>query len=204
MKEMCKIGFCFLLRELIISHNHFYHLFRHLYLNNNQLSGTISPSIDNLNLAEQIYLGQNSFDGTIPSNIGSTRPNNWRFFSLHANKLTGTIPENMKLKKLYQLDLSNNRLYGTIPEDIVHDNYSTLRLLYLNNNALDGTIPANLMQMRKLKAMYFNDNRKFSVLESYGENELYLDQMSALISPIIFNHISYALCCHVHISFFQG
>lgn len=137
--------------------------FRHLFLNDNNLQGTISTSIDNLNLAEQIYLGQNNFVGTLPSNIGTNRPNNWRFFSVHDNQLSGPIHEGMKLKKVYMLDLSKNRFFGTIPSDLEAENFSTLRMLYLDNNLLTGTIPASLMLMRKMKAMFLNDNRKYTL-----------------------------------------
>ena len=130
-------------------------------MNNNKLEGTISSSIDDLHLAEEIYLGQNSFTGTLPSNIGTNRPNNWRFFSVYDNHLTGPIHEGMKLKNAYMLDLSRNDFYGTIPSDMAHENYSTLRLLYLNNNALTGTIPGSLMQMRKMKGLFLNDNREY-------------------------------------------
>eukprot|EP00584_Thalassiosira_punctigera_P021109 CAMPEP_0172549010 /NCGR_PEP_ID=MMETSP1067-20121228/18180_1 /TAXON_ID=265564 ORGANISM="Thalassiosira punctigera, Strain Tpunct2005C2" /NCGR_SAMPLE_ID=MMETSP1067 /ASSEMBLY_ACC=CAM_ASM_000444 /LENGTH=122 /DNA_ID=CAMNT_0013336325 /DNA_START=433 /DNA_END=798 /DNA_ORIENTATION=- len=64
----------------------------------------------------------------------------------------------MRLKKAYMLDFSRNEFYGTIPNDIQHENYSTLRLLYLDHNTLTGTIPASLMQMRKLKGIFLNDN----------------------------------------------
>ena len=133
---------------------------RHLYLNNNKLTGTISSNIDNLNLAEQIYLGQNLFTGVLPANIGNNRPNNWRFFSIYDNKLTGVIHPGMKLRNAFMLDFSKNGFYGTIPEDISQENYSTLRLLYMNDNMLTGTIPGSLMQIKKMKGLFLNDNGK--------------------------------------------
>jgi hypothetical protein len=135
---------------------------RHLFLNNNKLGGTIPPAIDNLNLAEQIYLGQNNFVGTLPSNIGTRRPNKWRFFSAYDNQLTGTIPEGMRLDEVFMLDLSRNEFYGTIPSDISHRDYTTLRLLYLDHNRLTGTIPGALMHILKLKGLFLNDNRKLA------------------------------------------
>ena len=137
---------------------------RHLFLNNNNLEGTIPPIIDNLHLAEQIYLGQNKFNGTLPSNIGTNRPNKWRFFSIYDNELTGPIPEGMRLNEAFMLDLSRNEFYGTIPNDISHQNYSKLRLLYLDHNKLTGTIPGALMQIQKLKGLFLNDNRKLEDL----------------------------------------
>jgi len=134
---------------------------RHLYLNNNKLTGTISSNIDNLNLAEHIYLGQNLFTGVLPANIGNNRPNNWRFFSVYDNKLTGVIHPGMKLRNAFMLDFSKNGFYGTIPEDISQENYSTLRLLYMNDNMLTGTIPGSLMQIKKMKGLFLNDNGKY-------------------------------------------
>lgn len=67
----------------------------------------------------------------------------------------------MKLKNMYMLDLSRNEFYGTIPEDITQENFSTLRLLYMDHNLLTGTIPGSLMQMRKMKGLFLNDNRKY-------------------------------------------
>lgn len=136
-------------------------LSRYLFLNNNRLTGTISPAIDNLHLAEQIYLGQNKFNGTLPINIGDNRPNNWRFFSVYDNQLTGMLHEGMNLANAFMLDFSRNRFYGTIPNDIDSQNYTTLRLLYLDHNSLTGTIPTGLMQIKKLKGLFLNDNRKY-------------------------------------------
>lgn len=134
---------------------------RHLFLNNNRLTGTIPPAIDNLHLAEQIYLGQNRFNGTLPINIGNNRPNNWRFFSVYDNQLTGILHEGMKLANAFMLDFSRNGFYGTIPSDIDRQNYTTLRLLYLDHNSLTGTIPSSLMQIKKMKGLFLNDNREF-------------------------------------------
>jgi hypothetical protein len=108
-----------------------------------------------------LYLGQNNLTGTFPSAVGTRRPNNWRFLSLYKNKLTGPLPSGMGLKNAYMLDFSNNNFYGKIPADITQANYNKLRLLYLNNNAFGGTIPENLMQLRKLKGLYLNDNCEY-------------------------------------------
>ena len=171
---------------------------KHLYLDDNKLQGTISPRIDELNLAEckllkvtihilhqsnhrmyskhcvpttkAIYLGQNNLTGTFPSVVGTRRPNNWRFLSVHKNKLSGNLPSGMSLKNAYMLDFSNNNFYGKLPNDITQGNFNKLRLLYLNNNAFAGTIPESLMQLRKLKGLFLNDNRKYTIVreEFYG------------------------------------
>ncbi|KAL7553776.1 hypothetical protein ACHAWF_017374 [Thalassiosira exigua] len=145
---------------------------RHLFLNDNNLSGTISPSIDNLHLAEDIFLGQNSFTGILPTTIGSARPNNWRFFSVHDNAIGGPIPEGMRLRRAYMLDFSRNRFFGTIPSDMSMDNFSTLRLLYLDHNQLTGTMPSSLMEMRKMKAIILNDNLLEGTIPNVEDDDL--------------------------------
>ena len=64
----------------------------------------------------------------------------------------------MSLKNAYMLDFSNNNFYGKLPNDITQSNFNKLRLLYLNNNAFAGTIPDSLMQFRKIKGLFLNDN----------------------------------------------
>lgn len=159
---------------------------RHLYLNDNRLEGTISPRIDELNLAEgksrllstpsillcaeliqlmfftDIYIGQNNLTGIFPAEVGTRRPNNWRMLSLHQNKLTGPLPSGMNLKNAYMLDFSNNNFFGKLPSDLTQANFNKLRLLYLNKNAFTGTIPDSLMQLKKLKALFLNDNCEYS------------------------------------------
>ena len=145
--QLCSLSFLF-----------FFDTGRHLFLNNNKLEGTISPAIDNLHMAEQIYLGQNKFVGGLPSNIGTLRPNKWRFFSVYDNQLSGTIPEGMHMNEAFMLDFSRNEFFGTIPSDISQQNYTTLRLLYMDHNKLAGTIPSALMQIKKLTGLFLNDN----------------------------------------------
>ena len=69
----------------------------------------------------------------------------------------------MKLRNAFMLDFSKNGFYGTIPEDISQENYSTLRLLYMNDNMLTGTIPGSLMQIKKMKGLFLNDNGTYLV-----------------------------------------
>ena len=111
-----------------------------------------------------IYLGQNNLTGTFPSVVGTRRPNNWRFFSVHQNRLTGSLPSEMSLKNAYMLDFSNNNFYGKLPNDITQSNFNKLRLLYLNNNAFAGTIPDSFMQFRKIKGLFLNDNCEYCLL----------------------------------------
>lgn len=117
-------------------------------------------------------MGQNNLSGMLPKNIGTNRPNNWRFFSLYENKLTGPIPSNMRLRNAFELDFSRNQFEGEIPDDINEENYGKLRLLYVDHNHLNGQIPQNLMSMKKMQAFYFNDNMFVGGIPEVGNAEL--------------------------------
>ena len=71
-----------------------------LYLNDNQLTGSIPPEIGNLTNLVHLSLSNNQLTGSIPSEIGN-------------------------LTNLYYLDLRNNQLSGIIP-----DNYFVCQLGY--------------------------------------------------------------------------
>jgi hypothetical protein len=86
----------------------------HLFLNNNQLSGTISSKLGDLVDLAYLWLNNNQLSGTIPSELGSLG----------------------KLKDLY---LSSNQLSGTIPSAL--GNLINLKILSLNDNQLSGIIP---------------------------------------------------------------
>jgi hypothetical protein len=62
-----------------------------LYLDENQLAGTIPSEISNLTNLERLYLHNNQLTGSIPPEIGNLT--NLERLSLHVNQLSGEIPE---------------------------------------------------------------------------------------------------------------
>ncbi|XP_073010469.1 LRR receptor kinase SERL2-like [Typha latifolia] len=99
---------------------------------NQNLSGSLSPSIGNLTNLETVLLQNNNISGKIPPEIG-------------------------RLSKLRTLDLSINHFTGEIPTSLGH--LGNLKYLRLNNNSLNGAFPvssANLKQLIFLDLSYNN------------------------------------------------
>jgi hypothetical protein len=88
-----------------------------LYLDENQLAGTIPPEIGNLTNLTSLGLGNNQLIGSIPSEISNLT--NLERLYLHNNQLTGSIPSEIwNLTNLTRLIVFDNQLTGEIPESI--------------------------------------------------------------------------------------
>ena len=81
------------------------------------------------------------------------------FLYLNQNDLSGTIPEDLRLKRALVIDLSFNKIGGTIPYSML-DRHHALRHLYLDHNSLVGSIPENLGTVGngRLRDAFMNDN----------------------------------------------
>ena len=107
----------------------------HLYLNNNQLSGTIPNWLSNLTSLTHLYLNNNQLSGEIPD---LSRLTNLQQLSLWGNQLSGEIPDLSRLTSLLYLFLDDNQLSGTIPN---LSGLTNLQQLSLSRNQLSGRIP---------------------------------------------------------------
>jgi len=88
--------------------------FRRLYQNN--LTGSIPPSLGNLTSLQELKLEKNAFSGSIPSSLGNLKA--LRFLKLNENMLTGTVPlEVLSLAivgNLTELNIARNNMDGTV------------------------------------------------------------------------------------------
>ena len=113
-----------------------------LDLSANQLSGPISPGIDdlidNLTALQVLDLNGNRLNGAIPTTLGSL--SNLIHLDLGANQLSDPIPWTQvnSLSNLIHLDLSSNNLSGPIGVD----DLTALQVLDLSSNNLSGPIPS--------------------------------------------------------------
>ena len=102
-----------------------------------------------------MYLNDNNLHGTIPSEIGNLNSLQWLW--LFDNKLTGSIPPEMKhLKNLIDFELNENLLTGTIPN--MFDEWTELEVLRLQNNQLHGPIPSSLWDLPNIRDLILNNN----------------------------------------------
>ena len=149
-----------------------------LTLYNNDLFGTIPPSLMTLPNLFYVDLGSNYLVGSIPP-ISTTL----QYLYLNTNRLTGRLPRgknglDYKLKHLWaqqcqltgrlsdridnfenleQLVLYENRISGTIPTTL--SSLSVLSYLDLSSNRLTGALPDTLLNMTSLSSLYLSRNQ---------------------------------------------
>jgi len=88
-----------------------------VWLDDNQITGTMPTSIGDLLTLESISMSQNQIAGAIPSSIGNLV--NLQQMWLFGNQLTGYVPDELKqLTNLHTLHLEDNNLEGTIASDM--------------------------------------------------------------------------------------
>lgn len=186
-----------------------------LALDANNLGGTISPSLSNLQYLSSLILDNDKLTGTIPASLGSMP--NLESLELNGNQLTGTIPASLgNLSSLSALELSNNQLSGTIPAsfgnlklngafDLSHNQltggippalgtFKSMAEMLLNNNQLTGTIPDSLGHLLYIGEIDLSSNQLTGTIPSSLENLEYVEtinfsnnQLSGNIPPELGN-----------------
>ena len=87
---------------------------QYLELQDNQLTGTISPIASFKSPLISLNLNNNGLEGTIPESLGLLT--GLIMLNLGHNTIDGTIPSTLRrLTKLQLLNIENNQLSGTIP-----------------------------------------------------------------------------------------
>ncbi len=160
-----------------------------LSLCNNNLVGTIPPSIGDLDSLTALLLWDNQLTDSIPPEIGNLT--SLTFLGISDNQLTGSIPPEIgNLINLEELYLSSNSLSDSIPPEI--GNLTNLEKLILHNNQLTGSIPpeiGNLMNLTDLN-LYYNQLTGSIPAEIGGLTNLiglylYYNQLTGSIPPEI-------------------
>lgn len=146
-----------------------------IILANNNLNGTIPPSLANLTNLYFLNLGFNNLFDTIPFSLCNLI--NLQYFFLNVNNnISGVIPPNIgNLTNLIRIDLSFNQLSGTIPSSF--SNCLSLQNLYLENNMLTGTIPESLGNLTNLQNVFLDDNQLSGSIPASLSNLTYLPRL---------------------------
>ncbi|XP_020572899.1 LRR receptor-like serine/threonine-protein kinase RPK2 [Phalaenopsis equestris] len=118
----------------------------------NQLIGSIPPSLSLSERLIAIDLSRNRLHGSIPANLVNLK--DLRYLSVAGNNLSGQIPSGLdQLSSLEMVDLSFNSLMGVIPSGLVK--LKNLSVLLLDSNKLSGKIP-NVSSVRTFNVSFNN------------------------------------------------
>jgi Leucine-rich repeat (LRR) protein len=138
-----------------------------IYMEINNFSGSLPPSIGNATTLQHLSLGQSAyagdpnagqkggFGGQIPKELGKLV--NLIELDLGGNNFTGGIPpELVNMSSLQDLDVGQINLKGEIPPWL--ENMTSLRSLILRGNELTGTIPPSLCKLVNLTRIDLSSN----------------------------------------------
>ncbi|KAF7085687.1 hypothetical protein CFC21_089087 [Triticum aestivum] len=129
---------------------------RHIYINNNSLSGPIPSGIGSLLMLQVLYLRRNQLSGPIPPTIFNMS----RIVDLRLgnNNLTGHIPSNrsFSLPMLQIFDLYRNNFGGQIPLGLASCQH--LRILTIPGNLFVDVVPTWLATLPELTAISMGGN----------------------------------------------
>ncbi|KAM1484380.1 hypothetical protein TB2_035588 [Malus domestica] len=164
-----------------------------LSLFENNLNGTIPPSICNMQYlgylsirSNQFYgemphawsvgskiwfldVGHNNLSGNIPTSLGVL--SSMEVLKLNNNNFGGVIPDSLQnCSGLRSLDLGHNKLFGNIPLWIGGSNVSLLYRLQLRSNVFTGHIPQRLCNLRNLHILDLSHNNLSSTIPKCLDN----------------------------------
>ncbi|XP_024043046.1 MDIS1-interacting receptor like kinase 2-like [Citrus clementina] len=111
-----------------------------LYVDSNQLDGSIPPEVGQLSSLVELFLFSNNLNGSVPPLGNLTHIS---LLYIRENSFSGFIPPDIgNLKSMSILDLSSNQFSGPIP--VSFGNLTNLKNLDLLYNNLSGSIPPSL------------------------------------------------------------
>ena len=127
-----------------------------LWLDFNNLVGSLPSALWNLTELKQLFLGGNPMlTGAIPAQVANL--SKLEQFSTEESSLNGEIPAALgTLSELRNVQLQKNSLSGSIPAEL--GNLTNLIQLHLNDNSLSGTIPAALGGLTSLTRLELQNN----------------------------------------------
>ncbi|KAA8534094.1 hypothetical protein F0562_031713 [Nyssa sinensis] len=129
-----------------------------LGLHADNLIGGIPPSLSNLTLLQRLSLGSNSLTGIIPDSTG--RLTNLQFFGMGQNKLSGSVPPslfNISSLSLSHIFIPANRLTGSIPQNIGLT-LPNLQRISVGGNHFEGPFPVSFSNASRMRVLDISQN----------------------------------------------
>lgn len=166
-----------------------------LYLDYNNLKGTMPSSLGNISAMYSFQMGGNQLTGTLPSSIGKLT--NLNGFSLYDNQLTGTLPASFSnLKQLTTIFMWNNQLTGSLS---VLENCANPVDFELSYNQFTGSLP-NLQHIENMFELNLDHNQftgeipySYSYFKVQSQITLDNNQLSGVVPTSLTNLDLYAI-----------
>ncbi|XP_017251211.2 receptor like protein 22 [Daucus carota subsp. sativus] len=122
-------------------------------VNNNRITGEISPMICGVKSLKVLDLSSNNMSGPIPQCLA----NSLKALFLQKNNFSGTIPQTYpKECDLRVMDMSQNRFTGEVPKSL--SNCKMLQILDLSKNQMKQTFPTWLGSLPQLQVLLLHFN----------------------------------------------
>lgn len=154
----------------------------------NNLSGSLSEALFELQSLEVISLEANQIEGTIPD-LWAQLPN-LRFLDLAQNNLQGPVPDSIAQSLIRLLSLSNNQLSGEL-DSIPFS--PPLEGLWIDQNQMSGSIGVNIAALPNLKYLYAQNNNLQGILAAPTFLSSQLEELSLANNEIMGNLPEFAL-----------
>ncbi|KAJ0508718.1 putative protein kinase RLK-Pelle-DLSV family [Helianthus annuus] len=126
-----------------------------LNLNQNYLTGSLSPSIGNLTRMQWMTFGANALSGPVPAELG--RLTDLRSLAFDTNNFSGSLPPELgNLRRLQQLYIDSSGVGGKIPSTFA--NLQNLVTVRASDNEFTGRIPDFIGNWTLLESLRFMGN----------------------------------------------
>ncbi|TXG58059.1 hypothetical protein EZV62_015888 [Acer yangbiense] len=156
----------------------------HVFLDGNQLTGTIPDSLGSVQTLEVLRLDRNDLSDKVPSNLNNLT--NLNELNLAHNNFTGPIPDLSLMNSLNYVDLSNNS-FDPSEAPIWFSTLPSLTTLVMEFGSLEGRVPEKLFSFSQIQQVKLRNNMfngSFSFGDSFGSQLSLVDLENNQITSV--------------------
>ena len=115
------------------------------------------------------------------------------YFNVYSNKLTGTLPEDMRLRSVTYFDVGRNLLSGKLPVTL-GEKFVSLRHLHLDHNYFTGTLPLSYNTVGNGRLESFSIDHNYLTGRVPGTRDLYNKLVQYTLHSNEFDSMSSNVC----------